>query len=51
MEYIKPGKTEQGTDEWKFLLMENGVPYVMWGLINMMLMSYASNLDFQVDSH
>ena len=31
--------------------MDNGVRYVMWDLINEMLMSYASNLDFQVAIH
>lgn len=30
--------------------MESGVPYVMWGLISKMPMSYASNLDFQVQT-
>ena len=30
--------------------MENGAQYVMWGLTNKMLMSYADNLDSQVNS-
>ena len=50
MEDIKLGRIQQEMDVLKFCLMDNGVLFVIEGLICKMLMLYADNLDFQVAS-